>query len=134
MSPPVPWGSPARVRPTSRGMPHSATQSRPSEGPLRETPTLQGTMSSAIDTRAQQAAQTSLPIDYNKRLMLFAGRANPQLAVDIAGKLEMDLGPVTLKTFSNGEVYCRYEERSEEHTSELQSLRHLVCRLLLEKK
>src|SRR5262245_65075989 len=29
------------------------------------------------------------------------------------------------------EYVCR---RSEEHTSELQSLRHLVCRLLLEKK
>src|SRR5205814_5991120 len=28
----------------------------------------------------------------------------------------------------------RGDERSEEHTSELQSLRHLVCRLLLEKK
>src|SRR5437899_11717107 len=28
----------------------------------------------------------------------------------------------------------RIEARSEEHTSELQSLRHLVCRLLLEKK
>src|SRR5947199_7709721 len=28
----------------------------------------------------------------------------------------------------------RGEVRSEEHTSELQSLRHLVCRLLLEKK
>src|SRR5438045_1619114 len=27
-----------------------------------------------------------------------------------------------------------FERRSEEHTSELQSLRHLVCRLLLEKK
>src|SRR5438045_9065770 len=27
-----------------------------------------------------------------------------------------------------------YLRRSEEHTSELQSLRHLVCRLLLEKK
>src|SRR5258705_1793730 len=27
-----------------------------------------------------------------------------------------------------------YARRSEEHTSELQSLRHLVCRLLLEKK
>src|SRR5262245_62702126 len=27
-----------------------------------------------------------------------------------------------------------FETRSEEHTSELQSLRHLVCRLLLEKK
>src|SRR5262245_64986492 len=29
---------------------------------------------------------------------------------------------------------CSPEDRSEEHTSELQSLRHLVCRLLLEKK
>src|SRR5205814_6877475 len=28
----------------------------------------------------------------------------------------------------------REDQRSEEHTSELQSLRHLVCRLLLEKK
>src|ERR1035438_6415217 len=28
----------------------------------------------------------------------------------------------------------RGHHRSEEHTSELQSLRHLVCRLLLEKK
>src|SRR5262245_42802613 len=27
-----------------------------------------------------------------------------------------------------------FRDRSEEHTSELQSLRHLVCRLLLEKK
>src|SRR5947199_4337711 len=30
--------------------------------------------------------------------------------------------------------HLRIEPRSEEHTSELQSLRHLVCRLLLEKK
>src|SRR5438045_7765634 len=29
---------------------------------------------------------------------------------------------------------CFHDPRSEEHTSELQSLRHLVCRLLLEKK
>src|ERR1035438_10758852 len=29
---------------------------------------------------------------------------------------------------------CQCFARSEEHTSELQSLRHLVCRLLLEKK
>jgi ribose-phosphate pyrophosphokinase len=65
-------------------------------------------MSSVIDTSA--SSQASLPIDYNKRLMLFSGRATPQLAVDIAGKLGVDLGPVILKTFSNGEVYCRYEE------------------------
>src|SRR2546429_3028644 len=31
-------------------------------------------------------------------------------------------------------VETRYEDRSEEHTSELQSRLHLVCRLLLEKK
>jgi len=55
-------------------------------------------------------ASTSLPIDYDKRLMLFSGRANPELAAKIADKLGVDLGPVTLKTFSNGEVYCRFEE------------------------
>ena len=42
--------------------------------------------------------------------MLFGGRATPQLAANIAGKLGVELGPTTLKTFSNGEVYCRYEE------------------------
>ena len=42
--------------------------------------------------------------------MLFAGRSNPELAAKIADKLGVDLGGVTLKTFSNGEVYCRYEE------------------------
>src|ERR1035438_3582602 len=39
-------------------------------------------------------------------------------AIGHAGMHPPDLGP----------------DRSEEHTSELQSLRHLVCRLLLEKK
>src|SRR5438045_7810927 len=32
------------------------------------------------------------------------------------------------------ENFKKKKPRSEEHTSELQSLRHLVCRLLLEKK
>src|SRR5437899_5858807 len=40
--------------------------------------------------------------------------------------------------FANAGRSSSYERnwrnRSEEHTSELQSLRHLVCRLLLEKK
>src|SRR5947199_1455655 len=31
-------------------------------------------------------------------------------------------------------IEAQWRTRSEEHTSELQSLRHLVCRLLLEKK
>ena len=42
----------------------------------------------------------------------------PQFAVDVGG----------------GKRVARYPVRSEEHTSELQSLTNLVCRLLLEKK
>src|SRR5258705_12955073 len=34
----------------------------------------------------------------------------------------------------HGQAFQLVVGRSEEHTSELQSLRHLVCRLLLEKK
>ena len=63
-----------------------------------------------MSIQVQPDMATSLPIDYDKRLMLFSGRANPELASRIADKLGVDLGPVTLKTFSNGEVYCRYEE------------------------
>jgi ribose-phosphate pyrophosphokinase len=63
-----------------------------------------------MSLQTQPAMATSLPIDYDKRLMLFSGRANPELGARIADKIGVDLGPVTLKTFSNGEVYCRYEE------------------------
>src|SRR5437899_4311912 len=35
---------------------------------------------------------------------------------------------------TSGKTWPSCRKRSEEHTSELQSLRHLVCRLLLEKK
>jgi ribose-phosphate pyrophosphokinase len=57
-----------------------------------------------------RTALTSMPIDYDKRLMLFSGRANPALAGSIANRLGVDLGEITLKTFANGEVYCRYGE------------------------
>jgi ribose-phosphate pyrophosphokinase len=63
---------------------------------------------SAIETHP--VAATAIPLEYNKRLMLFSGRANPELAHRISSKLGVDLGQVTLRTFSNGEVYCRYEE------------------------
>jgi ribose-phosphate pyrophosphokinase len=42
--------------------------------------------------------------------MVFSGRGNPELAAKIAAKLGIELGHVTLKTFSAGEVYCRYDE------------------------
>lgn len=53
---------------------------------------------------------TNLPLDYDKRLMLFAGRSSPELAGAIGRRLGVDAGPVTLQTYANGEVYCRYDE------------------------
>src|SRR2546422_6379407 len=42
--------------------------------------------------------------------------------------------PISRKAASRPNSSSRSEARSEEHTSELQSRLHLVCRLLLEKK
>ena len=42
--------------------------------------------------------------------MLFSGRSNPELAQRIADQLNIELGDVELKTFANGETYCRYSE------------------------
>src|SRR5258708_17162298 len=42
--------------------------------------------------------------------------------------------PVAQRAPVRGRGACRRDARSEEHTSELQSPDHLVCRLLLEKK
>src|SRR2546422_2576666 len=48
------------------------------------------------------------------------------------------IGAIFLRTFRDGPTFSdedvRFVQRSEEHTSELQSRLHLVCRLLLEKK
>src|SRR2546425_3087212 len=55
------------------------------------------------------------------------GKKVPNVAL---AAVPLDLAPVLKESlFDRGEV-----ERSEEHTSELQSLAYLVCRLLLEKK
>jgi ribose-phosphate pyrophosphokinase len=53
---------------------------------------------------------SSLTHEYNKRLMVFGGRSSGELAARIAEHLDVDLGAVSLKTFANGEVYCRFEE------------------------
>jgi len=44
------------------------------------------------------------------KLMLFSGRSHPVLAQRIADQLNIELGDVKLKTFANGETYCRYKE------------------------
>src|SRR3954454_8710862 len=50
----------------------------------------------------------SLPGQYEKRLMVAAGRASGELGAKIADKLGVSLIDAGLKTFSDGEVYCRY--------------------------
>jgi ribose-phosphate pyrophosphokinase len=63
-----------------------------------------------LEPLEQPVPPTRLELGYDKKLMLFSGRANQDLAAKIAHKLGIAPGPVTLKTFSSGEVYCRYEE------------------------
>ena len=58
----------------------------------------------------QGATAEGAPVGRDRRLMLFSGRANPDLAAAIAKDLGVPLGGVTLKTFSAGEAYCRYDE------------------------
>ena len=45
-----------------------------------------------------------------KRLMVFSGSANIELAEEVAKLLNVELGGVERSTFSNGEIYIRYTE------------------------
>jgi ribose-phosphate pyrophosphokinase len=63
---------------------------------------------SALETSPMTTSEMQLA--YNKRLMLCCGRANPELGARIAAKLGVELSSVHSRTFSNGEVYCRFEE------------------------
>jgi ribose-phosphate pyrophosphokinase len=56
------------------------------------------------------ASQSWVERTPQKRLMLFSGRSNLALGERIGEHLGVRLGESLLKTFSNGEVYMRYEE------------------------
>jgi len=45
-----------------------------------------------------------------KTLMVFSGRANPQLAEEVAYQLGTNLVPTSAFEFANSEIYVRYEE------------------------
>ena len=45
-----------------------------------------------------------------KNLMVFSGRAHPELADQVAAELGTDLVPTSAYDFANGEIYVRYEE------------------------
>ncbi len=42
--------------------------------------------------------------------MLFTGNANPQLASDIANRLNLPMGKISVDTFSDGEIFVEIEE------------------------
>jgi ribose-phosphate pyrophosphokinase len=45
-----------------------------------------------------------------KKLMLFAGRAHPELAEAVGDELGIELTPTTAYDFANGEIFVRYKE------------------------
>jgi len=60
--------------------------------------------------RSEMSVGHARPLTPKKRLMVFAGRSHPTLAARIAERLDVELGEIELKTFANGETYCRYGE------------------------
>jgi ribose-phosphate pyrophosphokinase len=48
--------------------------------------------------------------EMSKRMMVFAGTTNPELAEGIAKHLGIELGNVKIRRFANGEIYVRYLE------------------------
>ena len=44
------------------------------------------------------------------KLKIFSGRSNPALAEKIASTLNQDLGSISIRTFSDGEIWVKYEE------------------------
>ena len=61
------------------------------------------------DQPPRSGVEDMLVQTYSKRLMVFTGRANAPLAQAIVDQLGINLGGVTLKTFSSGEVYSRFD-------------------------
>ena len=67
-------------------------------------------MSKPIDTATAPLPALSISAGYEKRLMVTAGRASRELGGRIAERLGVGLTDAGLKTFADGEVYCRYAE------------------------
>ena len=53
---------------------------------------------------------TGLKTQNQKNLMLFAGRAYPELAAEVAAQLGVDVVPTSAYEFANGEIFVRFEE------------------------
>jgi ribose-phosphate pyrophosphokinase len=45
-----------------------------------------------------------------KRMLLSSGRSHPELAVQVAEELGVELSPISARDFANGEIFVRFEE------------------------
>jgi ribose-phosphate pyrophosphokinase len=64
----------------------------------------------SLEVETRPVPPTVLDASYDKRLMIAAGRSSEELGGKIADRLGVTLTNPGLKTFSNGELYCRFEE------------------------
>lgn len=53
---------------------------------------------------------TGIKTTGEKKLMLFSGRAHPELAEEVAHRLGVGIVPTKAFDFANGEIYVRYQE------------------------
>jgi ribose-phosphate pyrophosphokinase len=53
---------------------------------------------------------TGIKTTGEKKLMLFSGRAHPELAEEVATRLGVELVQTKARDFANGEIYVRFEE------------------------
>src|SRR5436190_15628401 len=67
-------------------------------------------MSRPLDTVTAPTRASSIAAGYERRLMVTSGRASLELGGKISARLGLQLTDAGLKTFSDGEVYCRYQE------------------------
>src|ERR1035441_3704824 len=122
----------------SRSIPAPPPLLRPPETP-RATPA-----DCPADRKSTRLNSSHLGISYavfclKKKKIFYNDTATTEIyTLSLHDALPISINPCAAATFTparnTSRNACRLSRRSEEHTSELQSLRHLVCRLLLEKK
>ena len=93
--------------PRRRGRPRRARPA-PAGEPTRRSTTGARRSRSSSHARGQPVTGVKKPND--KHLMLFSGRAYPELADEIAALMGVELVPTRALNYANSEIYVRFEE------------------------
>ena len=87
---------------------HNLTALQQPDSPAQQT--AQITTRSTGKYKGRHEPVTANWIDNQKNLMLFSGRAHPELAEQVAKELDIRVTPQTARDFANGEIFVRFEE------------------------